>query len=62
MFAKALVALLLVQLMLGLTNVALLAPTWLQLVHLLVMDAIWIVAVLMAVEAAAEHAPAHTSA
>lgn len=52
--ASALTALLLVQLAVGVTNVALLAPVWMQIVHLLVTDAIWIVAVLMAVETAAE--------
>lgn len=52
--AQTLGALLLVQLAVGVTNVALLAPVWLQIVHLLVTDAIWIVAVLMAVEAASE--------
>ena len=52
--ASTLTALLLVQLAVGVTNVALLAPVWMQIVHLLVTDAIWIVAVLMAVETAAE--------
>ena len=36
------------QIMLGLTNVYLLAPTWLQLVHLLVADLVWIFLVLSA--------------
>ena len=36
------------QIGLGLLNVALLAPVWLQLVHLLVADATWIVLVLLA--------------
>lgn len=43
---------------LGLLNVALLAPIWLQLVHLLVADAIWIAFVLLAAEALADRAPA----
>ncbi len=37
-----------VQICLGLLNVALLAPVWLQLVHLFVADATWIVLVLLA--------------
>ena len=41
------------QLALGLVNVALLAPVWLQLVHLLVADGIWIVWVLLSAEALA---------
>lgn len=52
--AQTLGALLLVQLAVGVTNVALLAPVWMQIVHLLVTDAIWIVAVLLAVETTAE--------
>jgi heme a synthase len=44
---------------LGLLNVALLAPVWLQLTHLLVADLLWIVLVLLALETlAAEPAPA----
>jgi len=38
------------QWMLGLLNVALLAPVWLQLAHLLVADLVWIVLVLLALE------------
>jgi heme A synthase len=40
-----------VQLALGLLNVALLAPIWLQIVHLLGADLLWIAFVLMAVRA-----------
>ncbi len=44
---------------LGLLNIALLAPVWLQLTHLLVADLLWIVLVLLALETlAAEPAPA----
>jgi heme A synthase len=50
------------QIALGLLNVALLAPIWLQLVHLLVADAIWIAFVLLAAEALAEQAPASVAA
>lgn len=41
------------QLILGLVNVVLLAPVWMQVVHLLAADLIWIVFVLFAVEAGA---------
>jgi heme A synthase len=44
-------ALALAQIALGLLNVALLAPVWLQLLHLLLADALWIAFVLLAVEA-----------
>ena len=41
----------LVQLALGLLNVYLLAPVWLQLAHLLMADAIWIAFILLSAEA-----------
>jgi len=47
-------ALALLQLGLGLLNLALLAPVWLQLVHLLVADVLWIVFVLLAARALSE--------
>jgi heme a synthase len=48
---------------LGLLNIALLAPVWLQLTHLLVADLLWIVLVLLALETlAAEPAPASLAA
>jgi cytochrome c oxidase assembly protein subunit 15 len=40
-----------VQVMLGAMNLALLAPIWMQLVHLLAADAVWILAVLYSAEA-----------
>jgi heme a synthase len=40
-----------VQLSAGVINVFLLAPIWLQLVHLLLADAIWITLVLLAADA-----------
>jgi cytochrome c oxidase assembly protein subunit 15 len=46
--ARALAAVMLVQLVAGLVNVALLAPIWLQLVHLLLADLAWISLVLLA--------------
>jgi heme A synthase len=45
--AWALVALLLLQLATGLANLALLAPVWMQLVHLLLADLVWIALVLL---------------
>jgi heme A synthase len=44
----ALMGLVVLQIAAGLLNVALLAPVWLQLVHLLLADAIWITLVLLA--------------
>lgn len=44
----ALMALVVLQIAAGLLNVALLAPVWLQLLHLLLADAIWIALVLLA--------------
>jgi heme A synthase len=49
--ARACVLLILVQLAAGLLNVLLLAPVWMQLVHLLLADLAWIAFVLMAVRA-----------
>lgn len=48
--AHVLIALLGTQLALGFLNVLLLAPVWLQLVHLLVADALWIAYVLLAAD------------
>jgi heme A synthase len=49
--ALALAALVIVQLGAGLLNVALLAPIWLQLVHLLFADLLWLALVLLTVTA-----------
>ena len=46
--ARAVVGLVVLQLVAGLANVALLAPVWLQLVHLLLADLVWIGFVLLA--------------
>jgi heme A synthase len=46
--AHAVTSLALLQLALGIVNVILLAPVWMQLVHLLVADALWIACVLLA--------------
>ncbi|MDQ3687935.1 MAG: COX15/CtaA family protein [Acidobacteriota bacterium] len=45
--SRALIALVLIQMGAGLLNVALLAPIWLQIVHLLLADGVWIVLVLL---------------
>ena len=50
----------LLQLALGLLNVALLAPIWLQIVHLLAADLLWIAFVLLAVRALSLPLAAHT--
>jgi len=47
--AWAVSGLVLLQLLVGLANVALLAPVWMQLVHLLLADLVWIAFVLLAV-------------
>ncbi|GAB5521598.1 MAG: COX15/CtaA family protein [Rhodothermales bacterium] len=52
--ALALVGVFLVQLVLGLINVALMAPVWMQLVHLLVADALWILLVITTASALAQ--------
>ncbi len=48
-----LVWLVLIQLVAGVVNVLLLAPVWMQIVHLLLADLLWIVFILFAVEAVA---------
>ena len=53
-FAAAVCGLVAVQIVLGFANVLLLAPVWLQLVHLLVADAVWISFVLLGAEALGE--------
>ncbi len=49
--AWAVSGLALLQLAAGLANVALLAPVWMQIVHLLLADLLWIAFVLLAVRA-----------
>jgi heme A synthase len=48
--------LLITQLVAGMTNVALLAPTWLQLLHLLLADLLWLALVLLAASSLADTA------
>jgi heme a synthase len=52
--ARLVSALVITQVALGLLNVILLAPVWLQLAHLLVADAIWIGVVLLGASALTE--------
>lgn len=56
-FSLLLVILLVIQLVAGVINVALLAPVWMQLVHLLLADLIWIALVLLTASALAANAP-----
>ncbi len=55
--ANAVTLLVLAQLVAGMANVALLAPMWMQLVHLLIADALWISFVLWAAERLAAAVP-----
>jgi heme A synthase len=56
-FARALVVLFVVQLIVGVVNVLLLAPVWMQQLHLLMADLNWIVFVLLAASALAVREP-----
>lgn len=55
--AIALAAAVVLQLTAGMVNLALLAPVWMQLVHLLLADAVWLAAVLLGAAALAGDAP-----
>jgi heme A synthase len=55
-YALMLIALVLVQLGAGLVNVALLAPIWLQLTHLLLADLVWLALVLLTASVLAQEA------
>jgi heme A synthase len=61
-FVSALGALFVAQVALGIANVTLLAPAWLQLAHLLVADLLWIALVLTAAAALSEEAATGASA
>ncbi len=52
--ALAVWLLVLAQIVVGALNIALLAPVWMQIVHLLVADLLWIALVLLALRTAAE--------
>lgn len=56
--SRALRVLFLIQLAAGTINVLLLAPVWMQIVHLLLADLVWIVAILFGAAALAVPAPA----
>jgi cytochrome c oxidase assembly protein subunit 15 len=56
--ASAVRTLAVLQIVLGLANVVLLAPVWLQLVHLLVADAIWVGFIVLGADAVALASPA----
>jgi cytochrome c oxidase assembly protein subunit 15 len=55
-YAIALIALLFMQVVIGLTNVLLLAPVWIQIAHLFVADALWILLVLASADLVLEAA------
>jgi protoheme IX farnesyltransferase len=55
-FARAVAILVLAQLMAGAMNLTLLAPVWMQLLHLLLADLVWVSLVLMAAAAQAQSA------
>lgn len=59
--AWALSGLFMVQLLLGALNIALLAPVWMQLIHLLAADTLWILLVLLAASVLGQPAPAVAS-
>lgn len=50
--AKLVIMAVMLQIAIGLVNVALLAPVWMQLMHLLAADLVWIAVVLLALESA----------
>lgn len=56
--ATALIALVLIQLSAGFLNLALLAPIWLQMVHLLLADLVWIALIILGASALREVRPA----
>jgi heme A synthase len=60
--ARALGSLVVAQWIAGLTNIALLAPVWLQLLHLLLADLVWITLVLLGAALLAEPARAQARA
>jgi len=57
-YGRALAGLVIVQMAAGMANVALLAPVWLQVVHLLLADLVWIALVLLGATALAARAAA----
>jgi heme A synthase len=61
-FARAVSVLTVLQITLGILNVFLLAPIWLQLLHLLVADGVWIALILLGATVLAEPAAARSAA
>jgi heme A synthase len=61
-FARALSLLAVLQIALGILNVFLLAPVWMQLLHLLVADALWMTLVLLGLAVLGAPAAARTTA
>lgn len=60
-FGRAVLALAAVQMLGGIVNVLLLAPVWMQMVHLLVADALWIAFVLLGARVLAQPEPVPAS-
>jgi heme A synthase len=60
--AYGLCALFFTQLLLGALNIYLLAPVWMQLVHLLFADLVWLAMVLLAASVLAQPAPQYVAA
>jgi cytochrome c oxidase assembly protein subunit 15 len=56
--SRAIAGLFGMQIMVGTLNIVLLAPVWMQLIHLLLADAVWLALVLAAASALAEEEPA----
>jgi heme A synthase len=61
-FARGVSALAMLQISLGILNVFLLAPIWLQLLHLLVADSVWIALILLSVTVLGEPAAGRVAA
>jgi heme A synthase len=61
-FARGVSALAMLQISLGIVNVFLLAPIWLQLLHLLVADSVWIALILLSVTVLGEPAAGREAA
>jgi heme A synthase len=58
MSARAIVILVGLQLVAGALNIALLTPVWMQLVHLLLADLVWVALILLGAETLSERRPA----
>lgn len=58
--AARVITLVLLQLVIGAVNITLLAPIWMQLIHLFMADLVWIAVIAMILELAAQREPAVT--